>query len=261
MIDLSVAIVAYNDYANIITAIESLEQYTSKDISKKVYIVDNSSGNEAFEKDRSELKEKIEVFADIEYLDVGENLGFGKGNNFVLPMIDSKFHAIVNPDIVFVEDTFKVLIDFMQDYDIGMCIPKIIDENGNMQLAYRREPTVGDMFIRFFCKNFFRKRVSYHTLQEKDYSKPFQVPFGQGSFLVIRTELFKSLGGFDERYFMYLEDADLCKQVNQCSMLMYCPYTKVVHKWERGSHKSCKLFINHLNSMCKYFQKWGVKFI
>lgn len=149
MIDLSVAIVAYNNYTDIALAVESLERFTSKGISKKVYIVDNSSNNKASGIDRESLKLKIVSYGDVEYLDTGENLGFGKGNNFVLPMIESKYHAIVNPDIVFVEDTFKEIIEFMQDPSIGMCIPKIVDENGDMQLAYRRDPTVCDMFIRF----------------------------------------------------------------------------------------------------------------
>lgn len=261
MVDLSVAIVAYNDYADIVTAIESCERYTSKDITKKIYIVDNSSSNSDFDTDRKRLKEKIALYEDIEYLDTGENLGFGKGNNYVLPMIDSRFHAIVNPDIVFIEDAFKKIIQFMQYQDIGMCIPKIVDEKGNIQLAYRRDPTICDMFIRFFCKNMFRKRVAYHTLQDKDYSKPFQVPFGQGSFLVIRTELFKTLGGFDDRYFMYLEDADLCRQVNRCSRLMYCPDATVIHKWEQASHRNFELFKVHLESAYKYFRKWGTKLI
>ena len=98
-------------------------------------------------------------------------------------------------------------------------------------------------------------------MQYEDYSKPFQVPFGQGSFLVIKTELFKRINGFDERYFMYMEDADLCKRVNQVSKLMYFPGATVVHKWQRGSHKNKKLFKYHIESMRHYFKKWGYKWI
>lgn len=98
-----------------------------------------------------------------------------------------------------------------------------------------------------------------HTLQDQDYTQPFQVPFGQGSFLVIRTELFKKLNGFDDRFFMYLEDADLCKRVNEISKLMYYPGASVVHRWEKGSHKNKKLLMYHIQSMRKYFEKWGYK--
>jgi hypothetical protein len=96
-------------------------------------------------------------------------------------------------------------------------------------------------------------------MQSSNYDKPFRVPFGQGSFLVIRTELFKEISGFDERFFMYLEDADLCKRVNEISEVVYFPGTTVIHKWERGSHKNLKLFKMHMKSMFKYFSKWGFK--
>ena len=79
---------------------------------------------------------------------------------------------------------------------------------------------------------------------------------GQGSFLVIRTELFKKLNGFDDRFFMYLEDADLCKRVNEISKLMYYPGASVVHRWEKGSHKNKKLLMYHIQSMRKYFEKF-----
>ena len=143
--------------------------------------------------------------------------------------------------------------------DVGMCIPNIVDEKGERLQVYRKELTVYDMFIRMFCKHLFPKRIAEHTLQNKNYEKPFQVPFGQGSFLVIRTDLFKKLEGFDDRFFMYLEDADLCKRVNQISKLMYYPGASVIHKWEQGSHRSKKLFKYHIQSMRKYFQKWGYK--
>ena len=56
-----------------------------------------------------------------------------------------------------------------------------------------------------------------------------------------------------------MEDADLCKRVNQLSKLMYCPYATVIHRWEKGSHKNMKLFKIHLKSMFLYFKKWRIK--
>ena len=117
------------------------------------------------------------------------------------------------------------------------------------------------MFVRFFCKGLFPGRIRKHTLQDKDYSKPFQVPFGQGSFLVVKTNLFKELNGFDDNFFMYVEDADLCKRVNQVSKLMYFPGARIIHKWEKGSHGNKILFKYHVQSMKYYFKKWGVKII
>jgi GT2 family glycosyltransferase len=250
MDDISIGIVAYNDEEDVRAAVESIERYTSEDIKKKIYIIDNSTQS-------NDLRKMQETYQDVRYIKMEQNIGFGGGHNYILPELDSKFHAIVNPDIILDSDAFLTLIDFMQDETVGMCVPRLLDEEGNLLAVYRRELTVCDMFIRMFAKRFFLRRQAYHTMQDMDYHRPFDVPFAQGSFLVIRTDLFRRLGGFDEQFFLYMEDADLCKRVNEVSVLRYCPMAAVIHKWERGSHKSKALFQMHLKSMRIYFQKWG----
>lgn len=260
--DLSITIVAYHNYDDIKIAIDTIESYTTSAINKQIYIVDNSCMESKEELEVvNDFKEFVLRYDDIKYYDMKKNLGFGKGNNFVLPLLNSKYHAIVNPDVLLKEDSFSKIIKYLESDDsIGMCIPNIENESGKRQLVYRKELTLIDMFIRMFCRRLFSKRFADHTLQNMDYSKPFQVPFGQGSFLVIKTELFKQLNGFDDGFFMYIEDADLCKRVNKVSKLMYFPYTTIIHKWQKGSHKNKKLFKIHIKSMIYYFKKWGYKF-
>ena len=252
MTDISIAIVAYNDEEDVKLAVSSIMEHTAHTLSKQIYIIDNSSK-------LNNLKSLEDTYPEVVYINTGGNLGFGGGHNYVLSRLDSTFHAIVNPDILLMEDSFSVLIEFMQKKNAGMAVPRMTDESGSLQKAYRRELTVADMIIRFAVPFLFKKRQYYHTMQDMDYEKSFQVPFAQGSFLIIRTELFRRLGGFDKRYFMYMEDADLCRRVNECSSLWYCPYTTVVHRWERGSHKSMKLLKMHIISMLRYFRKWGWK--
>lgn len=258
---LSVCIVAYHNYDDILEAIKTLEEFTSKNISKVIYIVDNSVNlSDKDIKKANKFKHSIQSFKDVYYLSTGRNLGFGAGHNFVIPNLNSEYHCIMNPDILFNEDAFKPILEYLDNnVDVGMVIPNITDENGNRQLVYREEVTLLDMFIRMFCKNHFKNRQRKHTLQFEDYTKPFEVPFGQGSFLIIRTELFKKLNGFDDKFFMYLEDADLCKRVSKVSKFMYLPQATVIHKWERASHKNLKLFKIHIQSMNYYFKKWGLK--
>ena len=272
MKDLSITIVSYHNEDDVKKAVASIEKYTPSSISKQIYIVDNTDSYEPCdvvenvqnfkdetrtEVQKSELYELAQQYKDVTYVSTGKNLGFGGGHNYILEMLESKYHAIVNPDIILEEDAFSELISFMDDESIGMCVPRLVDEEGNLLGVYRRELTVWDMFIRMFLKGAFKKRQAYHTMQDMDYTKVFDVPFAQGSFLLIRTELFKQLKGFDERFFLYMEDADLCKRLNQISRLCYCPHATVIHKWEKGSHKNGKLFKLHVQSMISYFCKWG----
>ena len=252
MTDISVTIVAYNDERDVRNAVRSIEEHTAREISRKIYIVDNSTN-------QNELSSLAEEYDDVVYENPGANLGFGGGHNYVLPRLDSKYHAIVNPDILLKEDSFSVLLAFLEQEGAGMAVPRLLDENGSLQAVYRRNLTVADMAIRMFFSSHFKRRQAYHTMQDMDYGKPFPVPFAQGSFLVIRTDLFRELQGFDSRYFMYMEDADLCRQVNERSSLWYCPDTAVIHRWERGSHKDWKLLRMHIISMFRYFGKWGWK--
>lgn len=258
---ISISIVAYNNYGDIKVLIDSLEKHTSSELEKRVYIIDNGvSISTTAELD--DFKSYIKDLRDIDYLDAGTNLGFGKGHNLILDIINSEYHAIINPDIIFCEDSLSKIIGWMEENkNIGMTIPLLTDEKGKRLDVYRRDLTVFDMFNRMVFKSAFKKRAKKHIMQDMDYTKPFQVPFGQGSFLVIRSDLFRKLGGFDEGFFMYCEDADLCKRVNEVSKLMFYPGTKVIHKWEKGSHKNKTLFKYHLESMMYYFNKWGWKIV
>lgn len=255
---LSISIVVYQSYKDITLAIETIEKFTDNRIEKIIYVVDNS-GKE-WNDERRQFTEFLKQYDDIVYLDTGENLGFGRGHNFVRDRIDSEYHAIVNPDIIMTEDSFRKMIDYLESHeDVGMCIPKMTDEDGKVQLVYRRELTVWDLLVRTFFKKFVPGRYAYHTMQDMNYEEEFQVPFGQGSFLVVRTPLFKELGGFDDHYFLYMEDADFCKRVNAVSKLMYYSGTSVIHKWERGSHKNLGLLKCHICSAVYYFKKWGFR--
>lgn len=67
-------------------------------------------------------------------------------------------------------------------------------------------------------------------------------------------------GGFDERFFMYLEDNDLSRRVGQVSRTMFYPHVSVIHEYKKGSYKNPKLLIYHITSAVKYFNKWGWMF-
>lgn len=260
--DISLSVVLYKDYASPLEMIESLRGVVDPGLSIKLFAVDNSdlADGDLLCAERDAFCEKVDGFGFVEYVDAGGNLGFGAANNLALGRADSEYHAFINPDVLFTEDALNGLKTFMDaNPDVGMSIPKMTDAAGKLQHVYRREVTVLDAFNRMVLKNAMTRRDRWHCLKDEDYSSSFDVPFGQGSFLFGRTELLKKIGGFDDRYFMYLEDADLCKRVNEVSRLAYCPNVTVIHKWEKGSHKSKTLLKHHLKSYVAYFRKWGLK--
>lgn len=254
MFDLSVGIVSYNNHDAVAECLGSLFRTLSGKRSVQVFVVNNSQTESL-----DDLQEKFPV----EVIKMPANVGFGKGHNALFPLIDSRFHAIVNPDVVFVEDVFDSLLAFLETRsDLGCVAPLMFSADGNLQEVYRRELTVTDLLARYspkWAKNFsaVRRRQEYHVMADVNKSKPFECEFIQGSFLVLPTEFFKELGGFDERFFMYAEDADLCKRIRQNNRRIVCfPEAKVIHQWERASHRSPKLLRIHLISLAKYFCKW-----
>lgn len=254
-LDLTISIVAYHNMKDISEAIDSIENYTDKSLQKKIYIIDNGNSPK-------EYYELVHRYMDVEYVNLSYNMGFGKGHNYLLNKVNSKFHAIVNPDIILVEDTFSRIIKRIKNIDNNVVIiPKIVDQKGEMQKAYRNEPTIFDFVVRMFLikVKVGKNRYLHHTMNYQDYSKEFEVPFAQGSFMVMPTSFFKKLKGFDERFFMYMEDADFCKRANFIGKVIYYPKSRVIHKWEKGSHKNIELLIIHVESIIKFFKKWGIK--
>ena len=96
---MSLCIVAYNNYEDIKIALSSMEKYTTSKLIKKIYIVDNGAAV-SNPNDVESFEKFIQNNEEIEYIDAGENLGFGKGHNIVIDRIDSEYHAIINPDII-----------------------------------------------------------------------------------------------------------------------------------------------------------------
>lgn len=261
-VDVSVSTVVHRDYETPLKMLQSLAESVSPELSMRLFVVDNSDVPEGGPlcAERDAFRREAVGLGFVEYVDAGGNLGFGAANNLALMRSNSVYHAFVNPDVVFTDDALSKLASFMDvNPDVGMCVPRVLDVDGALQPVYWQQPSVLDAFNRMFLKGAMKRRSSYYTLADEDYTRPFQVPFAQGSFLFGRTALLKELGGFDEAFFMYLEDADLCRRVNGRSSLVYCPDAAVVHKWERGSHKDARLLGHHLKSYMTFFRKWGLR--
>ncbi len=254
--DLLITIVNFHNEDEIEKAVDSIFKFTPDTISKKIVIVDNSAsfGGEGPER----LKSLSDKYAEVEILPMSENSGFGHAHNAGQKLYEARFAAIVNPDILLTEDVFTPLINYLNAKENCMiAVPRITAPDGKLLAVYRLDPTVFDMFLRRFVPG-FKKRKAMHTLQDRDFSKPFSLPFAQGSFLLVRKPFYDKAGGFVERYFLYMEDADLCRTLREFGTVDYVPDASVIHSWHRESKKSFKAFRYHFKSMISYFNKWGL---
>ena len=131
--------------------------------------------------------------------------------------------------------------------------------NGEVQYLCKLLPTPLDLFGRRFIpfKAFQEKRNAWYEMHWSGYEKVMEVPSLSGCFMFIRTDILKRIGGFDERFFMYAEDLDLCRRIGEIARTMYYPQASVFHEYEKGSYKNRKLLRYHICSIIKYFNKWG----
>lgn len=248
--NLNISIVLYNsDFVEISNLVNSLKENTSIN---RVYLVDNSPiRNIEFEK------------CNVNYIFLGKNLGYGAGHNIAIQKTKDdgiKYHLVLNPDILIEPNVLDRLFEQMENNnDIGLIMPKIKYPNGQIQHLCKLLATPVDLIGRRFIPfpKWIEKRNKKYELQFTGYDKTMLVPSLSGCFMLLRTEILKQVGGFDERFFMYCEDFDLCRRVGRVSKTIYFPEVSVIHNYEKGSYKNYKLLKYHIVSAIKYFNKWG----
>lgn len=167
----------------------------------------------------------------------------------------------MNPDIE-IKDLvgFIKAINFMViNNGVVLLSPLVRNKSdGNIQMLNRKEPTIFDLFIRFIGHNFFRKRQAEFVKKEHGYDHIQIDENATGSFMIIRTNSFRKIGGFDTDFFMYFEDTDLTKRLAKEGKVIFFPYFEVIHGWKRDNH-TLKGIEPMLKSMFMYFNKWGWK--
>lgn len=252
-IKVSGCIVTYNCKDKISPTIDSLFENT-KGVDFTLFVVDNGSvdGTADF---ICEKYPQVQVIR-------AENEGFGAGHNKVIPFLQSDFHVVINPDILLKSDVITELAQFGKEHsDVGLLSPKICFEDGRLQMLGKRNPTVRYLGSHWLHKGDEpTKTITEYCMLDKGDDEPFEITNATGCFMFFNTRVFMDLGGFDERFFMYLEDCDIARRVANKYKALHYPMATVYHLWERESKKSKKLLLIHVQSILKYFLKWGIRF-
>lgn len=250
MVDLSIAVVNYNGLNTILTLLDNIYTNTSG-LTFKVYVIDNASTDSS----PDEIRRR---FPQAELIISPKNLGYGGGNNLVLPKLDSRYHLVLNPDVLIEDNILRSLVDYMDFHpEAALVTPKVLHTDGVEQYLPKRLPTVRYMFGGRFtkCLKASRRIRAEYTRSDERFTQPAEIDFCTGCFMLMRTAYFKELGGFDEDFFMYLEDADLSARLHEKGKLIFHPGYTIVHQWEKASAKSLRFLFIHLNSLRIYLKK------
>lgn len=215
----------------------------------KIILVDN---------DQSDWAENF-IDQKIEYLKSPGNIGFGSAHNLAINKYAEScyFFLVCNPDIVFDSIEFDKLFNFALITNAGLFLPKIVYSNGENQFGARLLPSPLNLFARRFSPKYAESLDETYLLKNISLSKPSFVPYLHGCFMLFRSKCLLELKGFDERYFMYMEDVDLSRRCAEKYGNIYYPLAQVMHLHEQGSYKNKTLLRAHLRSAWQYFNKWG----
>jgi GT2 family glycosyltransferase len=193
------------------------------------------------------------------------NVGYGRANNLVLPRLDSDFHLVMNPDVELDRDTLVAAIEALRaDKGVGAVAPAVRGPLGERQYLCKRYPSVWVLFLRGFAPSFVRRhfnetldRYEMRDLPPDEPASP--VPLASGCFLLMRTALFKRLGGFDPRFFMYFEDYDLSLRIGREARIAYVPQSRIVHYGGEASRKGLRHVAWFVRSAWRFFAIHGWK--
>lgn len=265
--DISLIIVNYKSRHKLATCLESIKKAPPIGLSYEIIVVDNASGED--------IAPLLADFTEAKLIISRKNLGMGGGNNLGIAAARSKYVFILNPDTILNPGAVESLLNYLKaNSQVGIVGPKLLNSDYSLQYSCLRFPS---FFMPLWRRTFLGRYVSKwrDSFQMKDVSHDIiqEVDWLMGSALMFKKSINLSTGQiweprFDERYFMYFEDTDLCRTARSKKLLVcYNPHAVLIHDHARESARYpwyqaifCDpLARQHIISWFKYFIKWGLK--
>ncbi len=233
--DVSISLVSHGQGGLIRRVLADLQAW--RDVSAEVIITLNVPEDEAFLSENRLFPQTV--------IRNMRRKGFGANHNGAFSVSRSDCFAVVNPDVRTPGFSIVPLLEQLRGRGIGVVAPRVVDSRGRSEDSARVYPTLARIV---------RRRFGGET--QLDYpvgNGPLQVDWAAGMFLVFDSEAFRSVGGFDEGYFMYLEDADICRRLRRIGWdVLYVPEVSIVHDAQRASHKNLRHALWHGRSLARF---------
>ncbi len=246
----TVAIVTYKSKPELPDCISSL---LKSDVALRIVIIDNASNDGTLELARSIAAQHDNIIV----VDSGKNVGLAAGNNLVMPHICGDFVLLLNPDTVVHPDTISGMLTVMeQNQRVGIVGPLNVYGDGSRCSSYQKFWNLWHVFVW---------RVLPYSLPRRIYDKwslykEGEVLWVSGSCLLVRSEIFKSIGGYDPEFFLTIEDVcDLCRRVKKLGYkIIFSPRSEVVHFGGRsGGQVPVLSLLANFNGSVYYFRKYN----
>ena len=259
--DVSIVIVNYYSTELLKNCLDSIYNFT-KGIEFEIIVVDNGSV-------AGELENLFKVFPGIKLIKNDSNKGFGTANNQGSKVASGQYLLFLNSDTVLIENSIKKVFQFAESFGGNLIVGcKLLNEDMSVQKSVFDFPTLMNVFTSNIFLYLLFPRCKYfnkYHLMNKGLTKSTEVQVVTGAFLFTGKKTFENLSGFDERFFFYMDETDLCYRHKQNNgKVVYFPETSVIHlkgksakgeSWFKNQHQSI--------SIIKFFQKHftGVKFL
>jgi len=254
-VKLSFVIVNYNVKEYLEQLLLSLRR-SLQNLSHEIIVVDNASVDDSVPHIRVR-------FPEVKLIASEKNLGFGKANNIALAQAKGEYIVMINPDTVVQEDTFEKLLEFFDsepDADAATC--KIINPDGSFAVDCRHSiptPMIAFWKVTGLSKLFPKSKLfAQYNLTYLDPEETYPVPAISGSFMMVKKYVLDKVGYFDERFFMYCEDIDLCHRINEAGFnIYYVPTTQIIHyKGESTKKNNVDYVVTFNKALYQFFEKY-----
>lgn len=262
MIKLSIIITHHKMLELLDLCLKSIKN-TVKDLDYEIIVLDG----EATGKTQEFLKEK---YPEVKCIVFKKNVGYSKMVNAGIKSISGEYILILNADIIVLDGAVSEMIKFLdKNPKTGIIGPQLLDFTNNIQISCFTNPTLKAIIAR---RTFWgstkqgKKILNKFTISDWDRNSAREVDWVQGSAIMVRKEGIEKVGPWDERFFMYFEDADWCRRFWQNGFrVVYLPSAKMIHYYHRSSKKFgaiIDIILNkytrmHIVSAWKYFKKYG----
>lgn len=251
----SIITVGMNHRAFMQNLLESLYRTAVPETKVEMIYVDNCSSD-------GSVGMISENYPQVKIIKNSTPLGFGANNNVGVKNASGKYVAIINPDITLQENSVDSLVRFYENlpYD-ALLVPKLLNPDGTLQYSARGFITFQTFYERLKTRGNDKAQsaaLTNYLMTDIDAGKVQFVDWAIGAAFFMSRDLYNKLGGFDEDYFLYVEDTDLCLRAwKQGNPVIYVPQSEMVHNHMRSSSRKIKPAMMHLKSYLTYFRKHG----